>query len=332
MRITAGGPKTLIVDGFNRTTGSYKQFYHDFVTYFSKSFTTNFHSASNKAVQSGLINLNDYEFVIWFLGDESTSDETFDSSEQEKVKQFLREGGKLFVTGSEVGYDLFEQGSSSDRYFFNNYLKSGYVADNSASLTVNGEIGTIFSGLSFNYGLVSAGAPYNEDYPDALDTLNGSQILLRYSNNKIAAVGCKGIFEGGSKNGGVILAGFPFETIIGQTARTALMSKIIQYFDLTISVAVENNLGDNVDYILYQNYPNPFNSKTRINYFLPQNGFVELDLFDVLGRKVRSLVSGEKETGYHYIDLDIPALSSGIYFYNLYVNNKIFSKKMVIMK
>ncbi|MBM4175447.1 MAG: T9SS type A sorting domain-containing protein [Ignavibacteria bacterium] len=334
VRINKGIPKTLIVDGFTRTSGSYKQVYHDFVAYYAKSFSTDFQSTSNSAIIAGHINLTNYDLVIWFLGDESTSDEAFSSLEQEIVKQYLRQGGKLFVTGSEIGYDLFSNGTSQDKLFFNNFLKSGYLMDNSGSLTINGEAGTLFQSLNFNYGLVSAGSPYNEDYPDALDTIGGSQVLLRYANSRIAAVGFKGLFEGGSKNGGVMVMGFPFETIIGQLSRTALMNSIFSYFDLSTSINDGNEKRLPRNFVLHQNYPNPFNPSTIIKYQIPITSHVKIKVYDLIGREVVSLVDEVKPAGDYSIELNSSYfnLSSGVYFYELRTDSFINLKKMVIIK
>ncbi len=333
-RINKGGPKMLIVDGFTRTSGSYKQLFHDFVTYYAKSFGTNFNTASNSAVLAGQMNLNNYDFVVWFLGDESTTDETFNSLEQEIVRQYLRQGGKLFVTGSEIGYDLFGNGTTQDKLFFNNFLKSNYIMDNSGSLSVNGETGTVFQGLSFNYGLISAGAPYNEDYPDALDTIGGSQVLLRYANSRIAAVGYKGLFEGGTKNGGVMVMGFPFETIIGQTARTALMTSIFNFFDISTSIDDAEIKKLPWNFVLHQNFPNPFNPSTIINYQIPRISHVKIKIYDVVGREVVSLVDEVKQVGEYSVEFNIASanLSSGVYFYELRTESFVDMKKMVVLK
>jgi hypothetical protein len=74
-------------------------------------------------------------------------------------------------------------------------------------------------------------------------------------------------------------------------------------------------------YALYQNYPNPFNPYTIIRYDLPKNGIVTIDLFDVTGRKVRTLLSGEKTAGTYSIGLDghSQQLSTGTYFYTITV-------------
>lgn len=330
VRINSGQPKILIVDGFTRTTGSYKQPYHDFVYYYASSFTSNFESASAKAVEEGFVNLQNYDAVFWFVGDESIADETFNDNEQNIIKNYLRNGGRLFISGSEIGYDLFENGNASDKSFYNSYLKANYVLDNAGSWSVSGEANTIFQDLNFNYGLVSYGAPYNEDYPDAIDTINGSKILLRYSNNRIAGIGFKGIVPGGIRNCALVYFAFPFETIIGSDTRTNVMNAILSYLDLTTSV--ENEHTEKIDFVVNSNYPNPFNNKTKISFYLPESGRVVIEVYDMIGRKIAELADKNFETGYNEIQWDASDIVSGIYFIKL--NYKTFNKtiKSVLIK
>jgi Carbohydrate esterase, sialic acid-specific acetylesterase/F5/8 type C domain/Bacterial Ig domain/Carbohydrate binding module (family 35)/Secretion system C-terminal sorting domain len=83
---------------------------------------------------------------------------------------------------------------------------------------------------------------------------------------------------------------------------------------------------------LSQNYPNPFNPLTRISYSLPQNGHVLLEIFDVTGRKVSTLVNREQSPGYYTIEFNGQALSSGTYFYRLKFANKSVKKSMILIK
>ncbi len=86
------------------------------------------------------------------------------------------------------------------------------------------------------------------------------------------------------------------------------------------------------NYHLFQNYPNPFNPTTTINYQLPQAGFVSLKVYDVLGREVASLVTEEKPAGRYTINFEAPDLASGIYIYQLRVNDYVSSRKMLLLK
>jgi hypothetical protein len=85
-------------------------------------------------------------------------------------------------------------------------------------------------------------------------------------------------------------------------------------------------------YILSQNYPNPFNPATVINYSIPVTGNVKIDVFDLLGRKIKTIVNEEKSAGTYIVKFDASFLSSGVYFYRLQVGNFVSTKKMVIMK
>jgi hypothetical protein len=70
-----------------------------------------------------------------------------------------------------------------------------------------------------------------------------------------------------------------------------------------------------VVYKLYQNYPNPFNPSTIINYALPFNSNVKIEIYNILGERVRELINGQKSAGYYSISLNTSGLSSGIYLY-----------------
>ena len=75
-----------------------------------------------------------------------------------------------------------------------------------------------------------------------------------------------------------------------------------------------------------ENYPNPFNSATQINYQLPANAKIALKIYDIRGREMRTLVRGNKSAGYYSVIWDGKdnhgnAVSSGVYFYRLELNN-----------
>jgi hypothetical protein len=88
---------------------------------------------------------------------------------------------------------------------------------------------------------------------------------------------------------------------------------------------------------LYQNYPNPFNPVTNIRFGVAHAGMVKLELFNITGQLVSSLVEGQKEAGYYTFELKAARLASGIYFYRLEINDAeghrfVKAHKMVLMK
>jgi len=83
---------------------------------------------------------------------------------------------------------------------------------------------------------------------------------------------------------------------------------------------------------LSQNYPNPFNPVTKINFDLPENGLVNLRLYDMLGREVATLVNEVRTAGYYTVNFDASKLSSGIYFYRMNAGKFSSIKKMAVIK
>ncbi len=99
-------------------------------------------------------------------------------------------------------------------------------------------------------------------------------------------------------------------------------------------VSVENNNDNEIPtkFTLNQNYPNPFNPTTKIKYSLAKTGFVSINVYNVLGSKVATLVSENMEVGNHEVEFSAVNLPSGIYFYTLVSNNLSITKKMMLIK
>ncbi|MCX8009721.1 MAG: T9SS type A sorting domain-containing protein, partial [Ignavibacteria bacterium] len=83
---------------------------------------------------------------------------------------------------------------------------------------------------------------------------------------------------------------------------------------------------------LSQNYPNPFNPSTRIKYQIPSDSYVNLEVFNVVGQKVATLVNTEKKAGYYEVTFDAKDLQSGVYFFKLTAGDFVSTKKMMLLK
>ncbi|MCA1800980.1 MAG: T9SS type A sorting domain-containing protein [Rhodothermaceae bacterium] len=86
------------------------------------------------------------------------------------------------------------------------------------------------------------------------------------------------------------------------------------------------------EYFLGSNYPNPFNPQTTIRFGLPEAGFVTLDVYDMLGRRVATLVNSPMAAGYHTVMFGSTSLSSGIYFYRISAGEFHQVRKMMMLK
>ncbi len=85
-------------------------------------------------------------------------------------------------------------------------------------------------------------------------------------------------------------------------------------------------------FLLHQNYPNPFNPSTTIAYGLPVASDVRLDVFDVLGRKIATLVNSKQPSGDYSVLFNASTLCSGVYFYRLQAGSFVQTKKMLLIK
>ena len=94
----------------------------------------------------------------------------------------------------------------------------------------------------------------------------------------------------------------------------------------------EGNNQSPLKYALYQNYPNPFNPSTTVRYDLPKATFVTLTIFDVLGRQVSTIIEGEKPAGTYQVNVFMPHLPSGVYFYRIQARDYVKTMKFILLK
>ena len=128
--------------------------------------------------------------------------------------------------------------------------------------------------------------------------------------------------------------GYTYSDVVNQTGIYIYRLKQV---DLDGTFEYSNEIMVNVialpdQYALAQNYPNPFNPTTSIEYVIPQAGFVNLSVFNLLGESVAELVNEIMESGNHTIVFDASRLSSGTYIYTLSVNGNVVTKKMTLIK
>jgi len=102
-------------------------------------------------------------------------------------------------------------------------------------------------------------------------------------------------------------------------------------FSVSIT-AVENEDGVPIKFSLNQNYPNPFNPTTKINFTIPKSSFVNLKIYDILGKEISTLVNEERSAGYYNVEFNAVGLTSGIYFYVIRTSEYTSTKKMLLLK
>ncbi len=119
-----------------------------------------------------------------------------------------------------------------------------------------------------------------------------------------------------------LLAGGDIRKQPGSSARFTISTKRLDETDSESPAQVA----------LHQNYPNPFNPTTQIPFELPQSSQVQLEVFDMTGRRVAVLVNGQMDAGHHSVTFNGANLSSGVYIYRMAAGGQVFSKRLTLIK
>lgn len=134
------------------------------------------------------------------------------------------------------------------------------------------------------------------------------------------------------------LSGDPEPDYLYYKVRAKNGNRTSDEFSNTVKVAgpddfgKESNIQNEFNYELKQNYPNPFNPTTTISFTLKDETYVTLTIFDVLGKKVTTLIDEKLTSGNHYVEFDGSQLNSGIYFYEIKAKNFRDIKKFILAK
>lgn len=101
-----------------------------------------------------------------------------------------------------------------------------------------------------------------------------------------------------------------------------------EFFKLSNTVEVTNP----GKFTLSQNYPNPFNPVTKIDYSLPSNSKIRIDVYDITGKLIKTLVNETKNAGFYTVEFNASSISSGVYFYSMTSDNFKEVKKLTVIK
>ncbi|MEQ1570595.1 MAG: D-alanyl-D-alanine carboxypeptidase, partial [Myxococcota bacterium] len=218
-------PSVLVVDGNDRwhtpsqwenpTGGG-----HDFVAEHARALGGRpFDTADHRSVADGEVDLSAYEVVVWASGEESSEDETFDDLEQLLVADAVTSGTRLFVSGAELAWDLGLLGAPTDQGFLTGVLGVDYAGDDAETYSAAPVAGGLFDGVG-ELGFYSPGTQ-DVSFPDQLEPVGGAPALeyLGGLGGTAAVV-----------RDGVVVFGFPFESIDGEAVRAEVMGRILTGF------------------------------------------------------------------------------------------------------
>jgi len=344
---SANSPKVLIVNGFDRVTGTNNTF--DFIKEHGSALHNNdylFDSASNEAIINKYIKLTDYQIVDWILGEEGTATSSFNDIEQSLIQEFLMDGGKLFVSGSEVGYDLSDKGNTNDKLFYEKFLRANYISDAAGGRQTNynayGVQGTLFDGVNLSFDDGTQGS-YDVDWPDGIKPISNEEINLKfegvdYDSSGGAGISYRGGFGGSPLSGGLVYLTIGFESIYPENKRNIIMKRVMHYLDGPFtSIMDENQLVPDKPRITAL-YPNPSNKSISIEFqIIRQTPIAYLSITDILGRElfnmsVQSLPTKNQKFNWTGTLKNGTEAPSGIYIAKLSQGNQLVTKRFTLLK
>lgn len=185
-------------------------------------------STSVSSISSGGVNLSDYQAVIWMSGEQATSRfTTFDAATQALVSSYLSGGGKMFISGSNVAFNLSASGDNKGATFLSSTLHTSYVRDDANTYSFGAGIsGSAFASVpagSFDNGTHGT---YDVDAPDGISPVSGALAALLYSGG----TGGTAAIQYSSGNTRLILLAFPLESVYTTATRDALVAGAMNYF------------------------------------------------------------------------------------------------------
>lgn len=282
---------------------------------------------SRSALQQGMLNLGNFKIISWTGANRKPA---FIPQEVDNLTQYLDNGGKLFITGQDIGSDVFLSTGQSQfaQSFYNNYLKANFVADISNLFIIRGILNDpISSGIQ----IIADGTIYDLSLDKIAPADTTASVCFQYFNGPDIA-GIKVATE----THGVVYLAFGLEQVATQSVRDTILSRSIAWLsDIVTGVSSDENILVK-NFILEQNYPNPFNPSTVIRYQVPEASLVTIKVYDVLGKEVATLVNEQKEAGIHSVEFNTSSvgagIASGIYFYQMTAGENVSVKKMSLLK
>jgi hypothetical protein len=274
-----------------------------------------FSVADSAALPTGVLSaFTEEPTVVWMTGDDTTDAMT--AAERALVLDHLTAGGSAIITGQNIAEysdsaDLLLEKTLGIRWTGNapSLLVVGFSGDpigNGVSYSFSGGAGNQTSKDRFEIVPGSLGTPTKTLYHKYL----GSDTTM-LAGARIVAPSWTAVFFG-----------FGLEGLAGDRV-DSLLARSLRFFQETVTgIAAPGEPAAPLAFELSQNYPNPFNPSTTIQFSLPVRAMVNITVFDVGGRRVRSLLKEERNTGSHTVVWDArddrgQDVSSGVYFYRL---------------
>jgi len=294
-----------------------------------------------------------YDAIVWLNG---TFDEySYADTTRIELSTYLNNGGKLFGCGDDVVFHLDPNGNDADStvQFVQNYMGCDLptsVDDETVdrTLSVVGVAGSSMAGIELGiYGECPIRRSFDR-MTTSTPTGGTATRIMNYAggdasdNGKAAIIKCR---RNAAPNGVSVHAAFDVSALLSDDARACLLDAVFTtdfglpataYGNCTQS-GVDAPLAGRFGYDLSRATPNPFHSETAIKFSVPTRQHVSIEVYNILGQKVRTLVDETRDANSYVEKWDGRSdagaqVSSGIYFYKMVAGDYTQTQKTVLLK
>lgn len=184
-----------------------------------------FDGATDDAIEGAEVDLSPYQAVDWFCGEDSVGNLPLAPLHRDALADYLDDGGRLLISGAELGWALDEYGDADERAFFRERLHAHYVLDDAETYDVSAVDGPLAAVTPLSF---SDPAAYDPRFPDVLEAEPDAAAALVYGGAEGMGAGTAWGIDSDGERG--VLLGFPFETIEGADDRALLMGEVLAFF------------------------------------------------------------------------------------------------------
>jgi hypothetical protein len=184
---------------------------------------------------------------------------------------------------------------------------------------------TAFRSMRFTWHIDVSGSNFNNPALSLVSDRNGQAATLTLTANQVdAALAGLGIEEGATFSGEW--------TVTAELGETVVLADAPFGISLTRKIPTGSEIERAYEFSLNQNYPNPFNPATKIQFTLPETVDVRLDVYNIAGQRVATLVNEQREAGAHTVEFDGTRVASGVYIYRIQAGSFVQTRKMTLIK
>ncbi len=254
------------------------------------------------------------ELAVFEARDEGTGDINVNWSFQEVE---INREGEFYVRFSQSG-------DVTGNFYLDDVMVDSYTFDE-IGLDEDFEEWSAFRSMRFTWHIDAPGSDFSDPALSLVSDRNGQANTLTLTANQVdAALASLGIEEGAAFS--------------GDWTVSAELGEWVEFADepfgisLTRAVPTGSEVERAYEFSLNQNYPNPFNPATKIQFTLPETMEVRLDVYNIAGQRVATLVNEQREAGAHTVEFDGTRVASGVYIYRITAGSFVQTRKMTLIK